>query len=61
MNTCSWFTAGAVSASFIFYSALGYGTRLLRAVFTEARAWRILDFLIGCVTRGIALQLLLLN
>lgn len=57
----TWFAAGAMSASFIFFFALGYGARLLRPVFAEARAWRILDFLIGCVMWGIALRLLLLS
>lgn len=57
----TWFAAGAMSASFIFFFVLGYGARLLRPVFAEARAWRILDFLIGCVMWGIALRLLLLS
>jgi L-lysine exporter family protein LysE/ArgO len=57
----TWFATGAMSASFIFFFALGYGARLLRPVFAEARAWRILDFLIGCVMWGIALRLVLLS
>jgi L-lysine exporter family protein LysE/ArgO len=57
----TWFATGAMSASFIYFLALGYGARLLRPVFAEARAWRILDFLIGCVMWGIALRLVLLS
>jgi L-lysine exporter family protein LysE/ArgO len=57
----TWFTAGAMSASFIFFFALGYGARLLRPIFAEPRAWRILDFLIGCVMWGIALRLVLFS
>jgi L-lysine exporter family protein LysE/ArgO len=57
----TWFATGAMSASFIFFFALGYGARLLRPVFAEPRAWRILDFLIGCVMWAIALRLVLLS
>ena len=56
-----WFASGAITASFVFFFALGYGARLLRPVFAEARAWRILDFLIGCIMWGIAARLVFLN
>jgi L-lysine exporter family protein LysE/ArgO len=56
-----WFASGAMTASFVFFFALGYGARLLRPVFAEARAWRILDFLIGCIMWGIAARLVFLN
>ena len=52
-----YFTAGAMTASFVFFFALGFGARLLRPVFAQARAWRVLDFLIGCVMWAIALRL----
>ena len=52
---------GAVAASFVFFFALGYGARLLRPLFADPRAWRILDFLIGVVMWSIALRLLLLD
>ena len=54
-----WFAGGAMSASFVFFFALGYGARLLRPIFALPRAWRILDFVIGCVMWAIALRLLL--
>ncbi len=57
----TWFTAGAMSASFVFFFALGYGASLLRPVFAEARAWRILDFLIGCIMWAIALRLVFMT
>ena len=57
----TWFAAGAMSASFVFFFALGYGARLLRPVFAQARAWRILDFLIGCIMWGIALKLVFMT
>lgn len=57
----NWFAAGAMSSSFVFFFALGYGARLLRPVFAEARAWRILDFLIGCIMWVIALRLVFMT
>ncbi len=54
-----WFAAGAAAASFVFFFSLGYGARLLRPLFAEARAWRVLDLLIALVMWGIALRLLL--
>jgi len=57
----TWFAVGAMSSSFVFFFALGYGARLLRPVFAEARAWRFLDFLIGCVMWAIALRLVFLT
>ncbi len=57
----NWFAAGAMSASFVFFFALGYGASLLRPVFAEARAWRILDFLIGCIMWAIALRLVFMT
>jgi len=57
----AWFAGGAIAASFVFFFALGYGARLLRPLFARPLAWRILDFLIGCLMWGIALRLLLLE
>ena len=54
-----WFAAGATAASFVFFFSLGYGARLLRPLFAEARAWRVLDLLIALVMWSIALRLLL--
>jgi L-lysine exporter family protein LysE/ArgO len=57
----TWFASGAMAASFVFFFALGFGARLLRPLFAEARAWRILDFLIGCIMWAIALRLVFMN
>ncbi len=57
----AWFTGGAMSASFVFFFALGYGASLLRPLFARAAAWRTLDLVIGCVMWGIAARLLLLE
>ena len=57
----TWFTGGAMLASFVFFFGLGYGAGLLRPVFATARAWRVLDFLIGCIMWGIALRLVTMD
>jgi arginine exporter protein ArgO len=49
------------SLGFSLIPALGYGARMLRPLFAKARAWRILDFLIGCIMWGIALPLVFLS
>ncbi len=51
------FAAGAVSGSFLFFFALGYGARWLRPFFAKPTAWRALDGLIAAVMGGIAFQL----
>ncbi|MET3925998.1 LysE/ArgO family amino acid transporter [Devosia sp. 2618] len=53
------FIAGAVTASFAFFFALGYGAALLRPVFAKPVAWRILEVVIALVMWGIALKLIL--
>jgi L-lysine exporter family protein LysE/ArgO len=53
------FAGGAMAASLVFSFALGYGARLLRPVFALPRAWRVLDFVIGCIMWAIALRRLL--
>ncbi|TCP40998.1 LysE/ArgO family amino acid transporter [Rhodovulum marinum] len=48
------FAFGAISASFSFFFALGYGARLLAPVMASPRAWRLLDLGIGVVMWTIA-------
>jgi len=50
--------AGAISASFVFFFSLGYGARLLAPIMSSARAWRILDVIIGLTMWAIAWYLL---
>ncbi|MDH3386656.1 MAG: LysE/ArgO family amino acid transporter [Gammaproteobacteria bacterium] len=57
----AWFAGGAVSASFLFFFMLGFGARLLRPLFADVRAWRVLDFAIGCVMWSIATHLALMD
>lgn len=52
-----WFGLGAVTASFLFFFALGYGARLLRPLFGRPAAWRVLDAGIGVVMCAIAASL----
>lgn len=53
------FGAGAASASFVFFFALGYGARLLRPAFARPFTWKVLDVLIGLTMAALALKLLL--
>ncbi|MBJ8479632.1 amino acid transporter [Acinetobacter pittii] len=52
------FALGSIFASWVFFFSLGYGARLLKPLFTNPKAWKILDFLIGCVMWSIAITLL---
>lgn len=52
------FAAGAISGSFLFFFALGYGARWLRPVFARPAAWRILEGGIAFVMWAIAARLL---
>jgi L-lysine exporter family protein LysE/ArgO len=49
-----WFVGGAACASGIWFTALGFGARLLAPFFARARAWQILDSLIGATMLVIA-------
>jgi len=52
------FAVGAMSSSFVWFFALGYGARLLEPLFARPAAWRILDLLIALIMGGLALSLL---
>jgi len=43
------FGIGAVLSSYVFFFSLGYGARFLAPIMQSARAWRILDLVIGVV------------
>lgn len=53
------FSAGAITASFVFFFALGYGARYLRPLFAKPLAWKILEGIIGVVMWSIAISLLI--
>ncbi|MFF7941639.1 LysE/ArgO family amino acid transporter [Nocardia gamkensis] len=54
-----WFLgAGAMLASVLWFTALGFGARLLGPLFTRPLAWRVLDSLIAVVLLGLGVGLL---
>jgi L-lysine exporter family protein LysE/ArgO len=52
-----WFGAGAVAASMVWFSALGFGARVLRPFFSRPSSWRILDGLVAAVMLTLGLRL----
>ncbi len=52
-----WFVAGAVMASAVWFTALGYGARLLAPLFARPGAWRVLDAVIGVTMLLLAMLL----
>ena len=53
------FASGALTASVLWFTGLGFGARLLLPIFQNPKAWRILDTLIALVMWAIALMLVL--
>jgi L-lysine exporter family protein LysE/ArgO len=53
----SFYAAGAMTASGIWFYGLGYGARLLAPLFQRPVAWRVLDFIIALVMWTIAFTL----
>lgn len=54
-----WFLAGACTASVLWFSLLGFGSRWLAPVFARPRAWQVLDGLIAAtmfVLAGLLVQ-----
>jgi L-lysine exporter family protein LysE/ArgO len=54
-----YFGIGAASGSLVFFTALGFGARLLAPIFQRARAWVVLEVIVGAVMWAIALTLVL--
>ena len=52
-----WFALGACAASIAWFSGLAYGARLAAPRLESARAWQVLDVLIGLVMLAIAVRL----
>ena len=53
------FASGAITASFLWFFSLSYGSRILAPIFSRPVAWRVLDILICITMWSIALSLLL--
>jgi L-lysine exporter family protein LysE/ArgO len=49
-----WFVGGAALASGAWFTALGFGARLLAPLFSRPRAWQVLDILIGATMLALA-------
>ena len=52
-----WFIGGAACASCVWFTALGFGARLLAPLFARPRAWQALDALIGMTMLVLAASL----
>jgi L-lysine exporter family protein LysE/ArgO len=51
------FATGAISASFVWFFALGYGARLLGPLFEKQISWQILDALIAIVMAWLGISI----
>lgn len=51
------FMTGAAMASFVWFSALGFGARFLAPLFGRPAAWRVLDVAIGVMMLALAASL----
>ncbi len=54
-----FFGLGATLGSLVWFTALGFGARLLRPVFSQPASWRVLDIGIAVVMTAIAVSLLM--
>jgi L-lysine exporter family protein LysE/ArgO len=52
-----WFGGGAMLGSILWFSALGFGARLLRPFFAKPMSWRVLDALIAVVMFALGLRM----
>lgn len=52
------FTIGAAMASYIWFFSLSLAAKFLQPFFTKPKAWKILDFIIGCTMFAIGISLL---
>ncbi|NLV80150.1 MAG: amino acid transporter [Rhodococcus sp.] len=52
-----WFGAGAITASVVWFAAIGYGARYLRDWFAKPAAWRILDGGVAVLMFGLGAKL----
>jgi len=52
-----WWAAGAMTGSLLWFSALGFGARLLRPFFARPNSWRILDAVIAVVMLALGIRM----
>jgi L-lysine exporter family protein LysE/ArgO len=53
------FGVGAMTASGVFFSLLGFGARLLTPLFARPQSWVVLEVIVGCTMWVLALGLVL--
>jgi len=54
-----WWVGGAMLASVLWFTVLGFGARLLRPIFARPGAWRVLDGAIAVVMLALGIRLAL--
>jgi L-lysine exporter family protein LysE/ArgO len=54
-----WFTSGAVIASFVWFSSIGFGAKAASRFMAKPAFWKVLDILIAVVMFSIAIMLAL--
>lgn len=59
-NYSDAFAIGAITASTVFFSSLGFAATKLRPVFAKPISWRILEMIIAVIMFSIAIKLLFL-
>ncbi|WP_226343901.1 LysE/ArgO family amino acid transporter [Agilicoccus flavus] len=52
-----WFGAGAMTASVLWFTALGFGARSLGRLAARPQTWRVLDLVIGVTMIALAIKL----
>jgi L-lysine exporter family protein LysE/ArgO len=52
-----WFAVGACAASTLWFTGLGFGSRLAAGLLATPRAWQVLDLVIAATMLGIAVKL----
>jgi L-lysine exporter family protein LysE/ArgO len=52
-----WWAGGAILGSVLWFSALGFGARLLKPFFARSRSWQILDAIIAVVMIAIGVRI----
>lgn len=57
IDTRLFFALGAMTASLVWFTALGYGARLLQPLFARPAAWRVLDAVIAIVMLSLSARL----
>lgn len=58
-NEQIYFTLGAISASFLWFFAITYGSYLLAPFLSKPTVWRIIDGLVALIMWGMAISLIM--